>query len=294
MNNQQGYLQFILQQELSINFKKFIYRFIAMTTPCEVIIYSNNKIKSDEIANKILIEVKRLENKYNYFNENSIISKINKRIEIELDNETKSILQRAKLYYKSTNGIFDITIATIKDLYRNSQNIENLNKEKENLLKFIGVEHFKINKNKIKFDNNFTKIDLGGFVKEYAVDRTVNILKKHKIKSALINYGGDIYALGKKPNGDKFKIGIKDPKNKNTNKYLVEIENEALTTSASYERSTKIENKEYSHIINKNENDNNIISASVISKTCVESGVFSTSLMIDSSINTNLKKYLIT
>jgi thiamine biosynthesis lipoprotein len=193
-------------------------------------------------------------------------------------------LQRAKQYYKLTGGVFDITVATIKDLYKTETSIEALEAEKNALLTFVGCEHFEIKKDKIYFDNSFTKIDLGGFVKEYAVDRAVTIVKKNKIKSALINFGGDIYAVGKKPNGEKFKVGIKDPKNPTNNAKFVEIENQALTTSASYERNYQIEHHSYSHIISK-ENDNKTpLSATVISKNCVESGVYSTSLMIDISL----------
>jgi thiamine biosynthesis lipoprotein len=47
----------------------------------------------------------------------------------------------------------------------------------------------------------------------------VAIVKKRKITSAIINFGGDIYAHGKKPNEDKFKIAIKNPKDKNNNFY---------------------------------------------------------------------------
>lgn len=255
-----------------------------MTSPCEVILFSDNKAKADKVAKAILNEAKRLEKKYNYYDPNSFLSLINSRQENSLDSESKSLLQRAKQYYKQTGGVFDITVATIKDLYKTQTSIETLEEEKNALLTFVGCEHFDIKKDKIYFDNSFTKIDLGGFVKEYAVDRATAIVKKNKIKSALINFGGDIYAIGKKPNGEKFRVGIKDPKNPTQNAKLIEIEDQALTTSASYERNYQIEDNSYSHIISKS-NDNKIpLSATVISKNCVESGVYSTSLMINISL----------
>lgn len=255
-----------------------------MTSPCEVILFCDTKAKADEVAKAILNEAKRLEKKYNYYDSNSFLSQINTRAENLLDTESKSLLQRAKLYYKQTNGIFDITIATIKDLYKTETSINELEYQKTALLPFVGCEHFEIKKDKIYFDNNFTKLDLGGFVKEYAVDRAVAIVKKNKIKSALINFGGDIFAHGKKPNGEKFRVGIKDPKNPTKNAKFVEIENQALTTSASYERNYQIEDHNYSHIIAKGNDNKTPLSATVISKNCIESGVYSTSLMINISL----------
>ncbi len=271
----------------------FIYRFSAMSTPCEFTIYDMQKTKADSIAESVVVEVKRLEKKYNYYNPDSLLSLINTRKESKLDSETKSLLQRAKQYYTLTNGIFDITIATIKDLYKSEKSVENLNNKKEELLKFVGCEHFDIKKDKIFFDNEFTKIDLGGFVKEYAVDRSASIMKKAKVKSAIINYGGDIFAIGKKPNGDSFKIGIKDPNNPQNNIEYAEIQNQALTTSASYERSYEIEQQKFSHIISKNEHLQVPKSVSVISSTCVDSGVYSTALMIDPSLKHNNKAIII-
>ncbi|MDB2405570.1 FAD:protein FMN transferase, partial [Arcobacteraceae bacterium] len=185
-----------------------IYKFECFTSPCEVQLYCNDKLQADNCAKDILCEAKRLEKKYNYFDSNSFLHEINSRKTTKLDSETKSLLSRAKQYSTKTEGIFDITMATIKDIYNESATLEDIKSKKELLSKYIGCEHFTIKKDKIYFDNDFTKLDLGGFVKEYSVDRAVTIVKKYKIKSALINFGGDIFAIGSKPNGQKYSVGI--------------------------------------------------------------------------------------
>jgi len=266
---------------------KHIYKFSAMSTPCELILYESQKTKADSVAESVLVEVKRLEKKYNYYNKDSFLSLINSRSESNLDKETKTLLQRAKQYYALTNGIFDVTVATFKDLYRSETSLDLLKEKKEKLLGFVGCEHFEVKKDKIFFDNEFTKIDLGGFVKEYAVDRSAQLIKKAKIKSALVNYGGDIYALGKKPDGTRFKVGIKNPQNTSEHARYAEIENQALTTSASYERNYTIEEEVFSHIFSKQDANNSPKSVTVISSNCVESGVYSTALMIEPQLKHN-------
>jgi thiamine biosynthesis lipoprotein len=262
-----------------------VYKFDVFTAPCEVQLYSDDRIRAQNCAKDILTEMKRLEKKYNYFDKQSFLSELNTRVTNELDNETKTLLSQSIQFYKKTNGVFDITIATIKNVFDKEQ--------KETLLKYVGCEHITIKKSKLYFDNEKTKIDFGGVVKEYGVDRAVKIIKKYKIKSALVNFGGDIYALGKKPDGAKFKIGIKNPKKINESLFFVELENEALTTSASYERYQEIDGVKHSHIISKQNLDEKILSATVVSKSVLESGVYSTSLMIDKNIKTKNKKYLI-
>ena len=269
-----------------------IYKFECFTAPCEIQLYCDNKTLADGCSQDILKEVKRLELKYNYFDSNSYLSKLNKRETNIIDNETKTLLSYAKQFYKKTDNLFDITIATLKDSY-NLNTLKELEDNKKDLVQYVGSEHFEVKKNKLYFDNDFTKIDFGGVVKEYSADKAVSIIKKYKIKSALVNFGGDIFALGKKPNGSKYSIGITNPKQTSEKLFSVEIENQALTTSASYERYITIEDKQYSHIISKDKKTTDILSATVISSSCLQSGVFSTALMIDKNIKTLNKIYLI-
>ena len=266
----------------------FLYRFEAMTTPCELSLFCEDKAKADGVAQAVLKETKRLEKRYNYFAADSFLSQLNRREVSQLDPETKNLLQRAIKYYTRTNKVFDITIATIKDIYKDGQSLKALHEAREKLLPYVGCEHLQIKKNKLYFDNPYTKIDLGGFVKEYAVDQAVKIIKKVKLKAALVNFGGDIYAFGKKPGGEKFRVGIKNPQNPATFVQFVEIENEALTTSASYERNVTIEGERFSHILEKEiKACEKPASVTVISPSCVESGVYSTALMVDPTIATS-------
>jgi thiamine biosynthesis lipoprotein len=263
-----------------------------MTSPCELHIFCNDAQQSRTIAGKILQRAKALEKRYNFYNPTSFLSQINQRKVTKLDPQTKDILSRAKLFYGRTNGIFDITMGTLV-ASRKEKSIRAVEDEVTRLLPFVGAEHFRIQRDKITFDNPHTLIDLGGFVKEFAVDQAVKILKKAKITSALINFGGDIYALGAKPNGEAFSVGIKNPLN--PTKYIthIKLKDQALTTSASYERNHQIEEKSYSHILHKESLQSNIISATVISSSVVESGVYSTALMIEPTLETTLEKILI-
>ncbi len=263
-----------------------------MTSPCELHIYCNDDMKSRSIAKRVLVMAKELEHKYNFYNPNSYLSALNQRKSNALDAQTKDLLTRAKLFYGKTDGIFDITMGTLTKS-RKLPTVEEIESEMKRLRPFVGVEHFKIKKNRLLFDNPYTLIDLGGFVKEFAVDQAVKILKKEKIASALVNFGGDIYALGVKPNGQAFSIGIKNPLNPNEYITHAKISNQALTTSASYERNHKIEDRDYSHIISMDELQNRVLSATVISPSVVESGVYSTALMIEPTLNCPFEKILI-
>ena len=263
-----------------------------MTSPCEVHIFLDDEHKARMVAGKILEQTKLLEKKYNFYNPYSFLSQINQRTVQKLDLQTEDLLKKAQYFAKQTNGIFDVTMGTLVES-RKEKSLARVEEQMQKLLPFVGVGHFKINRHKIVFDNPHTLIDFGGFVKEYAVDMAVKLLKKHKIESALVNFGGDIYALGTKPSGESFSIGIKNPKNPQEYLTHVEISNQALTTSASYERNHKVEEEVFSHIVSKDKIQEEILSVTVISPTTLESGVFSTTLMIQPTFPLSLKRILI-
>ncbi|CAA6821975.1 MAG: Thiamin biosynthesis lipoprotein ApbE [uncultured Sulfurovum sp.] len=263
-----------------------------MTTPCEVHLFASSQEKAREVATDILGASKKLESKYNFYNPDSYLSALNQRETNTLDYQTKEVLKQAKLFYTHTKGIFDVTVGTLKQSMQ-YKTIEEIEKDKERLSAFVGSEHFEIKRDKLHFTNPHTKIDLGGFIKEYAVDNAVKIVKKAKLKAALINFGGDIYALGRKPDGKGFKIGIKNPLNPKEYLQDVYLTNQALTTSASYERNQTVEGKTYSHIMHTDDLQSQILSASVISPTVVQSGVYSTALMVDTTLEIHFDKILI-
>ena len=54
-------------------------------------------------------------------------------------------------------------------------------------------------------------LDLGGVAKGYAMDEAVKALREAGIQHALINAGGSVYALGTRPDGEPWRVGIQDP-----------------------------------------------------------------------------------
>jgi len=272
--------------------RHYLYKFTVMTSPCEVHIYHQDGILAQKLASDILVRAKALEKKYNFYDPHSLLSQINQRKVKQLDRETKELLHRAKLFYAKSEGVFDVTMGTLVASRRHAS-VEAVEEAVARLIPFVGVEHFKLQRDQIQFDNPYTQIDFGGLVKEYAVDQAVKILKKAKVTSALVNFGGDIYALGEKPKGEPFVIGIKNPHDPRRYIAQVPLKNRALTTSASYERNRQIEDRNYSHIIGTAPLQSRVISATVLAPSVVESGVFSTALMIKPSLRLPFEKLLI-
>ncbi|MBQ1768126.1 MAG: FAD:protein FMN transferase, partial [Oscillospiraceae bacterium] len=125
-------------------------------------------------------------------------------------------------------------------------------------------------------------IDLGAVAKGYAGDRVTELLRSHGVKSAIINLGGNVQCLGRKPDGSRWKIGVQDPAGSG---YVgvIEAEDEAVVTSGGYERYFELDGKTYWHIIDPSDGrpaDSGIISVTVVGASGLACDGLSTALFV--------------
>jgi thiamine biosynthesis lipoprotein len=92
-------------------------------------------------------------------------------------------------------------------------------------------------------------LDLGAVAKGYAIEKAASILQDYNITKALINAGGNVRVLGEKANNIPWKVGIQDPRAHSELVGVLELTNEAATTSGDYNRTFTVDKKDYHHII---------------------------------------------
>lgn len=92
-------------------------------------------------------------------------------------------------------------------------------------------------------------MDLGGIAKGYATDKAVAALRELNIKNALINAGGNVYALGTRADGTLWKVGVQDPRSPQGIAAVLAGDNCALVSSGDYERYFEVDGVRYHHIL---------------------------------------------
>lgn len=258
----------------------YSYNFEVFTSPCELHIDTAQKALADDVAHIIYLNVKRLENQFSFFSTSSELYSINNRIKntLTISDELLNFLELSLFYYEKTLGAFDVALAgTLKEASFTST-IQSYNQKKRLLLPFASFSHIKLNGNEVTFSNDYTKIDLGGLVKEYAVDTSILMLKEADISSALVNFGGDVAACGTY-NLTLWNIGIQNPQNLNENLCEINLNENALCTSGHSKRFYKIEKEKKSHIISLD--SNHYTQISVIAPTATDAGIWSTALLVN-------------
>ena len=202
-------------------------------------------------------EMQRVENLLSCEKDSSEISAINRASglhPVKVSYETIEMLKRAKAYCQRFNGIFDVTIGPLSDLWGFSQDKEIVLPPDTTIKKLIKLVNYKdmvINENDTTafLRKKGMSIDLGGIAKGYAIDRGAGVLKEMKITNFILNAGGDIYVSGTKDNETLWKLGIKHPRNTNDLIADFNLKDYAVATSGDYERFKIINGIRYHHIL---------------------------------------------
>lgn len=164
--------------------------------------------------------------------------------------ETAELLSFALQMAGQTNGALEPTIYPVLNAwgFTTEENRVPSDTEIAGLLKNVGYERVRLEGNSIQLEEGM-ELDLGAIGKGYAGDLTAQVLKKHGITSALLDIGGNIQAIGAKPDGSDWRLGLRDPFSEGTLGFL-EIHDLAVVTSGNYERYFVGEDgKRYGHII---------------------------------------------
>ncbi|HEU4995573.1 MAG TPA: FAD:protein FMN transferase [Gemmatimonadaceae bacterium] len=101
----------------------------------------------------------------------------------------------------------------------------------------------------ILFHDPAASIDLGSIAKGYGVDRAIARLRARGITSAIVEAGGDLYALGASPSGDPWRIGIQDPNDDRNVVGVVDVADAAVATSGTYRQFFRYRGKRFHHLM---------------------------------------------
>lgn len=227
------------------------FTFNALGGACDIDVVGVER--PDHIIQLAVAEVRRIETKFSRYIDSSIVGQINAKAGIawvSCDDETRGLLEYANILHIHSRGLFDITSGVLRRVWNFEKAEVPSAAELQQVLPLIDWNNLERQDNKVRLKKMGMQLDLGGFGKEYAVDRVAAILLESGVTSALINFGGDVRALGAKPDGEPWQIGIQDPRQLDRCFATLSLTHGALATSGDYERFFELNGQRYCHILN--------------------------------------------
>lgn len=237
----------------------------------------------DEAVNRI----SELESLLSVTDENSDVWKIDHAggDTVSVNGDTLEIINTAIRVGNQTNGALDITVYPIlKEWGFTTQQYKIPEEETLNaLLENVDYRQIETGDGCVRIPEDF-QIDLGALAKGYTSDQVMEILKENGIKSAVINLGGNVQTLGKKPDGSLWNIAVKNPFQTDTDMCIVATADKAVITSGNYERYFIGEDgNAYWHIIDAKDGypaDNGLVSVTIIGDNGLTCDALSTALFV--------------
>lgn len=221
--------------------------------------------------------------------ENSDIYKINanaRRKPVQVSEDTMAMLEKSNRFADLSGGAFDITIGPVVDLWGFQQNERHIPSDEELRTKQALVDYRQIvldrEQKTVFLPQNGMALDLGGIAKGYATDMAVKKLRQLGVTSAMINAGGNVYALGSKPDGSLWRVGIQDPRDDQNIIAILSVEDAAVVSSGDYERYFSVDGVRYHHILDPSTGKpaNQMMSTTVVTSSATDADVLSTALFV--------------
>ena len=245
-------------------------------SPFEITVVAKDTIQANLFEDQAITEVKRIESLISDWIPTTPVSQINQaagKQAIKVPLELIELIERSIKISKLTDGAFDISYASMDKIWKFDGSMKTMPTPEaihQSVAK-VGYEKIIIDKENLTamLKDEGMKLGLGGIGQGYIADKIKALLLSKGCVAGLVNVSGDISTWGKQPNGEQWKVGIKNPMNKNKIFATFPLEDTAVETSGNYEKYVTFNGKRYSHIIDTRTGypATGLISVSVFAKT---------------------------
>ncbi|MCR5671630.1 MAG: FAD:protein FMN transferase [Butyrivibrio sp.] len=201
--------------------------------------------------------IRSIEKDLSVTDENSSISRLNREKYATLSGDAAKILQGALEVCDRTDGSLDISVYPVLRAWGFTTSSYMVPSDDEIKELLTGVD-YSIIETKENTDGSIdvsiadnAEVDLGSVTKGYTGSVLSAYLKDKGVKSALLNLGGNVECIGRKTNGEKWKVAVKSPFEDSKSGILgvYAAEDEAVITSGGYERYFEENGEKYWHIL---------------------------------------------
>lgn len=268
-----------------------IKHFQAFDTECELAIPASSKAEqkaADNLLNHLQGECARYENMLSAFLPHSDIGRINAAggAPVEVNRETLTLIASGLDVCVSYGDYFDISIgraARLWDFHKASRHIAE-DEESAEAVRHVGWRHVHLDDAActVQLDDSEMKLDLGGIAKGYIADSLASRIREAGFASATISLGGDLYCVGRHPEGRPWKVSVEDPFDRALEYCKLMAEDAAVVTSGITNRGFIKDGKVFHHILSPSTGrpaQSDLVNVTVVSPSAMRADCLATIML---------------
>ena len=263
-------------------------QFFAMDTIMNVTAYGSH---GAEAVQAVQETVSRLEGLFSRTDPDSQISQINAHAgdgaAVEVDPAVARVLAFAQSVSAQLPGTFDVTIAPVMDAWGFTTEERHVPTEEALSAALALVDGGALTVDEAapaaRLERPGMEVDLGGVAKGFAAQEAEAAFRAAGAERGILDLGGNVTVIGARPDGDPWRVAVKDPQN--TERYLcvLSLADVTASTSGGYERYFEENGVRYHHIIDPKTGrpaESGLLSVTVVSADAVLADILSTALFV--------------
>lgn len=177
---------------------------------------------------------------------------------IKVDKELFDFIEYSKQMHNLTRGEVNIAFGAVLSIWHDCRE-EGLAVPDISLLQnantHTDIEKLALYENELSLErlDACLTLDAGAIGKGYACEKIGEYIREKYGEGFVLDFGGNLKAVGTKPDGSGWKSGVKNPLSNSQSLfvYTFEIKNQCAVTSGNYERFYTVDGINYHHIIDK-------------------------------------------
>lgn len=220
----------------------------------------------------------------------SLINRFNKGPKVVMDEHMRTVIKKAQEVSRTTNGLFDITVKPLVDLWGFGVVRHNNGKPSSaaihRTLRLVDYQLLTVRSRYLIKKKPGVEIDCNGIAQGFTSDVLGRFLQSRGIRNFLVDVGGELVAAGVNAQGLPWSIGIERPPSDSTQspaQALLRLRNRAVATSGNYQRFFDEGGTRFAHTINPRTGEavhNNIITVTVTAPDAITADAYDNALIL--------------
>ncbi len=247
--------------------------------------------KAPAALDAAMAEIDRLEALFSYNLAGSDVGRLNAAAgsgRVSVDPQTMAVLAAARQMAELSDGSFDPTIGPLVDIwgfrpYSEQQTVPDA-ADIAAILDLVDYRKLVLypESNEAELLSPGMSVDLGSIAKGYVVDRVAQILCDGGVVSAVLDIGGNIYALGLNQEGTSWRVGLQHPRQTDQLLGVIPLTDHSVATSGDYQRYFEAGGERYHHLLDPKTGypADGIVSISIVAATGMQADAVSTAAFV--------------
>jgi len=260
----------------------------ALGTICSVSLFDQAKVS---VYQEIFNRVREIENRMSANLPGTDIDRINAAAglqPVQVHDDVFEVIERAVYFAELSGGAFDPTVGPVVSLWGISGDNPRVPSQAEidAVLPLVGWRNIALDRDTrgVFLKQPGMALDLGAIAKGYAADEAAAIIRKSRIRRAIIDLGGNIMACGEKKDRSLWRVGIQNPvESRGAYIGIVRVREQSVVTSGVYERYFEADGVRYHHIFSPSTGcpaRNDLLSVTIIAGSSMDADALSTAVFV--------------